>query len=51
MGRDGQQHVLTMFDEVVHKVIDGVSGGLVMKLLRMSTLKLYFDKRDIVFLV
>ena len=46
-GKDGKEHTLTMFDEVVRKVIDGASGeGLAMKLLEARPMKLYVDKRD-----
>ena len=48
-GEDAKEHTLTMFDEVVRKVIDGASGGLAMKLLEAHPMKLYVDKRDIVF--
>ncbi len=48
-GKDGKNHVVKMFAEVIGKAIDGESLG--MKLLGAPPLKFYVDKRDIVYSV
>ena len=51
-GDDGKKHVVTMFNDIVSKVIDGISGdGQSVKLLMANIHKFSIDARDAVFLV
>ena len=49
---DGKSHVLTMFDEVVTSLIDGVSGeSLDLKLLAVPVKRFHVDRKDVVYSV
>ena len=48
--QDGKQHVVTIFEEVLVQIVDGVSGdSTTMKLLNAPTHKFLVDNRDIVY--
>jgi len=49
-GEDEKKNVVTMFNHIVSKVIDGISGdGLSVKLLMANIHKFSIDERDVVF--
>ena len=51
-GDDGVEHTVTMFNEIIVKLIDGVTGdGLAMKLLMAERHQFTFDSRNVVLLV
>ena len=51
-GEDGKKHVVIMFNHIVSKVIDGISGdGLSVKLLMANIHKFSIDERDVMFSV
>ena len=51
-GDNGKKHVVTMFNDIVSKVIDSISGdGQSVKLLMANIHKFSIDARDAMFLV
>lgn len=51
-GEDGKKHTVTMFNEIISKMIGGVGGdGLSVKLLMANVHKFHINVRDVVFSV